>query len=432
MPTASMYSTLTLAAFALTVALCVAALAIDGAVNLNRFSMHAVYRNRLIRGFLGPARGEARTPDRFTQFDPGDNVRLADTWKSDWRRPLFPVINVALNTTVGQDTAKAERKASSFTMTPLRCGSADLLNGGAYIQTSCYGGADKETGPGDEERGVTLGTAMTISGAAVSPNMGYNSSPALAFLMTLFNVRLGAWLPNPALSTDPKHSNESGPRHGMRTLLSELTGQATDASQFVYLSDGGHFDNLGLYEMLKRRCRRIVVVDAGRDENYDYADVGHALQRALIDFRVKVNFVQSLNVGKDKLSLTGAYAEIRYSSEDPKRPETGQLIYLKPWLPPGMPTELKVFKALKPSFPHETTTDQFFAESDFESYRRLGEYLGNGLIGGCLEAAADKRRSQGQPPAADEAGGSPGSPDLGDLFSGAEHIANSPGVEQEL
>jgi hypothetical protein len=72
----------------------VVAIAIDRVVNLNRFSMHTVYRNRLVREFLGPARPAARAPDTFTQFDPNDNVRLAQTWEDNWQRPLFPVINL--------------------------------------------------------------------------------------------------------------------------------------------------------------------------------------------------------------------------------------------------------------------------------------------------------------------------------------------------
>jgi hypothetical protein len=74
-------------------------------------------------------------------------------------------------------------------------------------------------------------------------------------------------------------------------ILKELAGRSDDDSQFIYLSDGGHFDNLGLHEMLRRRCSRIVVIDAGRDENYAYADLGRTLQHALIDLRVQINFV---------------------------------------------------------------------------------------------------------------------------------------------
>jgi hypothetical protein len=380
-------------------------------VDVNRFSMHATYRNRLVRGFFGSARpGNHRRPDRYTGFDPNDDVRLFDTFENRRPKALFPVINVALNRTSGTDTAHAERQAEPFTFTPLHCGSALLGGGvGAYVRTELYAGADKETGPRDEERGISLGTAMTISGAAVSPNMGYHSSPLIAFVMTLFNVRLGAWLPNPGMRIpDPEIIRRSGPPSALPMMLQELTGRSDDDGNFIYLSDGGHFDNLGLHEMLRRRCERIVIIDAGRDEKYAYADLGRTLQHALIDLRVQVKFVQPVRVGDPRLPQHGAYAAITYA--DGETP--GELLYIKPWLPDEAPTELKAFKALKESFPHESTADQFFTESDFESYRRLGEYLTDSMLTACLDSSAAVRL-----------GGSAG---LGGVFAGAKAIASGP------
>lgn len=260
---------------------------------------------------------------------------------------------------------------------------------GAYVPTSTYAGNGRETGPGDKERGITLGSAMTISGAAVSPNMGYQSSTVGAFVMTLFNVRLGAWLPNPNVP-EPRildsfrktrtQLNRSGPRLAVSTLLNELRGRSDAEGDYIYLSDGGHFDNLGLYEMLRRRCGNILIVDAGRDEHYAYSDLGRTLQRALIDLGVGVEFSKALKVGDSVLQQRGAYAKVRYPASGPRPEATGKLIYLKPWLPTNAPSELQAFKALKGSFPHESTADQFFTESDFESYRRLGEYLFEELL----------------------------------------------------
>jgi hypothetical protein len=131
---------------------------------------------------------------------------------------------------------------------------------GAYVDTQDYGG--KEPDLNDNKTGISLDTAITISGAAASPNMGYNSAPATAFLMTLFNVRLGAWLANPAAEIQ-KTEVKAGPTSALKPLLTEALG-LTDAKRAnVYLSDGGHFDDLGIYEMIRRRCRYILVVDAG-------------------------------------------------------------------------------------------------------------------------------------------------------------------------
>ena len=163
------------------------------------------------------------------------------------RRVLFPVVNLALNLVATERLAWQERKAHSFTVTPLACGSA-VLGGwesgeppGAYVETGGYAGRERDDRfPG---KGISLATAMAISGAAASPSMGYNSSPATAFLMTLFNVRLGAWLPNPGYEPfDPNEMNRSAPTNSLRPFFTELLGNTNDAAKDIYLSDGGHFE----------------------------------------------------------------------------------------------------------------------------------------------------------------------------------------------
>ena len=160
----------------------------DYFINVNRFSLHALYRNRLIRAFLGAGRGSRRRPDGFTGFDDNDNFAIGKLWPGKpncghgWHP--FQIINIALNLASSSRLAWQQRKAMSFAVSPLFCGAADL----GYRNSEEYGN------PG---RGISLGTAMAISGAAVSPNMGYHSSPSIAFLLTLFNVRLGWWLGNP-------------------------------------------------------------------------------------------------------------------------------------------------------------------------------------------------------------------------------------------
>ena len=252
-------------------------------IDVNRFSMHGVYRNRLVRAFLGSARA-GRKADPFTDFDPDDNRRVSELKaQKNNRRVLYPVINMTFNLISGENLAWQERKASSFIITPLYSGSAVLgeqVAGyaagnkprkwtGAYVETKDYGG--KEPDLNDNKTGISLGTAMTISGAAASPSMGYNSAPATAFLMTLFNVRLGAWLANPAAKI-PKEVVKAGPTSALRPLLTEALGLTNARSDNVYLSDGGHFDNLGIYEMIRRRCRYILVVDAGADERFTFED----------------------------------------------------------------------------------------------------------------------------------------------------------------
>jgi hypothetical protein len=417
------------------VAFALLAIMVNLLVNLNRFSMHAVYRNRIIRAFLGTARAwfasrvpaselaahqNERIPNRYTGFGAQDNMRMADTFPRapDRLNKLFLVIGTTLNRTTGKDTARAARKGEPFTITPLHCGAPSLQRWqGAYVRTKYYAGGDKETGTRDKENGITLGTAMAISGAAVSPNMGYNSSPFTAFLMTLFNLRLGAWLPNPAAREravaameNPKKAEDrekkkeffkrAGPRWAILTLLWELTGQANDAGDYIYLSDGGHFDNLGLYEMLRRRCGYIVVVDAGADKEFKYFDLGHTLEMASIDLGVKISFSTNLVCGKEPVSPAAAYATITYPPDALAGlpGATGQLIYIKPFLPDEAPIELRSYQKIKEDFPHEPTEDQFFTESDFESYRRLGELVANTML---TKLLADLPAQDGPVPLAD-------------------------------
>jgi predicted acylesterase/phospholipase RssA len=390
-------------------------------INVNRFSLHGVYRNRLTRAFLGAARAGTpdNTRDRFTGFDPTDNVRLHQLrGTSDKGRILFPVINATMNLTRNDNLAWQERMASSFVMTPIACGSDSLrlkitVQGttreadrpGAYISSKVYGGSEPDLGGTDH--GISLGTAMTISGAAASPSMGYNSTPTTAFLMTLFNVRLGAWLANPALNS-PKDYERAGPNDALRPLYSEMFSQTHADGRDVYLSDGGHFENLGLYEMVRRRCRFILVVDAGADERCLFEDLGNVVRKVAIDLNTDISFakmdIASRADAKDLVSFAIGrihYPEAKEKDEvqvegreqkaaDPKvaventqaRPEedAGWLIYLKPsYFKNSVPLDVQAYAEANSMFPHEPTFDQWFSESQFESYRRLGFYLASTL-----------------------------------------------------
>ena len=357
-------------------------------INVNRFSMHGVYRNRLTRAFLGAAR-TTRAPEPFTGFDPNDNPRMTELLPGQGTRKLFHVINIALNLTSSSRTAWNQRKAAAFTVTPLACGSPMLSPPGSdvatpvgcYVPTGSYGGEEHETGRRDEPTGMSLATAMTISGAALSPNWGYHSSPITAFLMTLFNVRLGAWLPNPAVVTDERELIRGYPTQGLRAMLHDLLGTTTDAMRAIYLSDGGHFDNLGLYEMLRRRCRLILAIDAGEDPECTFSDLGDSLRKTAIDQQIDVTFSGLVKIrGRDGLSpdtVDFALATIVY----PEGGTPGRLIYLKPCFLSDIPADVRAYGAAHSKFPHESTLEQWFTESQFESYRHLGEHEMSRLIG---------------------------------------------------
>lgn len=244
--------------------------------------------------------------------------------------------------------------------------------GGAYVRTDEFGGSESDLGlPG---QGISLATAMTISGAAVSPSRGYNTSPATAFLMAMFNLRLGAWLPNPA-HCELINVLRSGPRYALAPLLWELLGLTNADGKDIYLTDGGHFENLGLYEMVRRRCRFIVVSDAGCDPDCTFEDLGNAVRKIFIDQRIRIEFANGIGIIGRKLkqptTISHAIGRIHY----PELSEPGWLLYIKPSYLDTAPVDVRAYGTANDTFPHETTTDQWFGELQFESYRRLGEFI---------------------------------------------------------
>lgn len=353
-------------------------------ININLYSLHGLYRNRLVRAFLGASRSEdARkiTKNRFTDFDPADSPRLYQLWahgvvplRNNWR-PLH-VLNVALNLVSSKNLAWQERMAAPFTFSPLHAGSgSSAYPNGAFRRTYPTIG-NEETYAGGDRVGLTLGTAMAISGAAVSPNMGYNSSPGVSFLMALFNVRLGWWLSNPMFD----HYWARSPTFALRPFFMEMFGLTSENERWVYLSDGGHFENLGLYEMVRRRCRLIVVSDAGCDPKYDFDDLGNALRKIWIDLGVRIDFT-----GLDQLKKRfkrrptpaqeqpyWAVGHIRYGDADQRESADGLILYIKAGLHGTECMDVLSYATTHKEFPHESTANQFFTESQFESYRALG------------------------------------------------------------
>ncbi len=325
-------------------------------INVNRFSLHAVYRNRLIRAFLGSARARGnpeRSPDAFTGFDAADNLPMAKLPKE---KP-FHLINITLNTLATKNLAWQERKAEAFSMTPRAVGNPNV----GYRPAASYG---------NRKDGISIGTAMAISGAAVSPNMGYHSSPVIGFLLMLFNIRLGWWLGNPKRAT----YKAEGPTFSAVPLAEELAGQTTDTSRWIYLSDGGHFENLGLYEMVRRRCRRIVVSDAGCDPKCAFEDLANAARKIYIDLGVSIDFETmdlSARQTPPKIAAYCALGRITY----PGSVDEGWILYIKPGYHGNEPIHIQGYANAHATFPHQSTADQFFTESQFEAYRGLGAHI---------------------------------------------------------
>ena len=255
-----------------------------------------------------------------------------------------------------------ETQAQSFTFTPLHVGNHDL----GYRHAPEFG-----SDGGGKGTGISLGMALAISGAAASPAMGMYSTKSRAFLLTLANARLGLWFGNPQ---DEATWQSSEPPLGVGPVLRELLGLTTDHNPYVYLSDGGHYENLGLWEMVSRRCRFIVVSDAGADPQYTFDDLANAVRRIRLDLGIPILFdpIDVTRQGQNDGNPHAAIGRIRYAVVDGDGVHDGIILYLKATLSGDEPVDVRNFATDDPLFPHDSTANQFFDEARFESYRTLG------------------------------------------------------------
>lgn len=355
---------------AILIALCIMLLRVD----INLFSLNTFYRNRLVRCYLGAARflpGE-RSPHSFTGFDADDDLCLGELGDTAHRRtnpaPPAPVhiVNCALNLGGSSDLSLHTRHCAAFSLTPYAVGSN-------YLSHEAQGAGHTEGYQpfgeyGEAENRPTLGQAMSVSGAAASPNMGYHTSTVVAFMLTVFNVRLGWWFPNTRKATS---SVASSPGFGLRYLIMELFGIADEKSDYVMISDGGHFENLAAYELIRRQCSVIVISDAEADPDLKFEGLGALIRMCEVDFGAVITLdVAAIRQGARSTWSTLPYAigQVDYG----KSGKSGVIIYLKASMTGHEDSAVLQYKASHPTFPHESTANQFYGEDQFESYRRLG------------------------------------------------------------
>ncbi|GJH27447.1 patatin-like phospholipase family protein [Caballeronia novacaledonica] len=400
-------------------------------VDVNLFSLHNFYRNRLTRCYLGASRcgdgNRKREPDPFTGFDPADDIpldRLAACKPEPEKgggataqcappqgdegayvqRP-YHLLNTSVNLTEGESLAWQQRKAGSFFFSPLYCGFglpqayvSRQEGAGKFVRTADYMRTGSRSGsvraPSRKsgtlrDVGPMLGGAVAISGAAASPNWGFHTDPGVAFLLTLFNVRLGRWCPNPVRET-PEGPVPPSPAFSGKLYLNELFGHADAKSDYLYLSDGGHFDNLGLYELVRRRTELIVVCDCGEDAPLHFDDLADTIRKCSADFGVDividVDPLRHLEKGskrpppQSKAYVVDGIIKYPASSTDPTvNAFCGTLILVKPTLTKDVistASDLVNYALTNDTFPQQTTLDQWFDEAQFESYRKLGYLIG--------------------------------------------------------
>jgi hypothetical protein len=327
--------------------------------NPNEVGLHGFYRSRLVRAFTGACDADSRG---FTEECPADDLSLDDV-RFPEDGPRVHLICCAAN---DLDSAAAMRNLNRGAV------SATLSNvgfsvGDRFAPWTKYGSERKQV--------PTLGSAMTASGAAFNTLLGWRSvrfGPAVTFLMAALNLRLGLWLRHPHLPP------EAGAERAWHRLpgfpfLKEMFSSVGSSDPLVHLSDGGHFENLAVYELIRRHCRVIVVSDCGQDGAGEFEDLGRLCRQVRTDFGVDIRIdVSPLRPGQDGRSRQHMVAgDIHYPDGD-----SGVLLYFKPVLVGSESADVFHYRTQNADFPHESTADQFYDEAQWEAYRRLGEHAG--------------------------------------------------------
>ncbi|MEZ5728222.1 MAG: hypothetical protein R3E48_09635 [Burkholderiaceae bacterium] len=226
---------------------------------------------------------------------------------------------------------------------------------------------------------MSLATAMATSGAALSSRSGRLDNRLLAFVKTIFNLRLGWWLGNPR---DPESRAAAAPKFSMIAFCSELFGTSLRTRDWINLSDGGHFENLAVFELLQRGCSQIVCIDAGADPARDFSDLANLVRTARAELNVDIVLDSPWRIGPPSLGPDGRHCAV-FRIDYPNG-RHGRLLYIKTAIYDGgaiAPVDAVSYYREHPAFPHESTVDQFFTAAQFESYRRLGEETVRALSG---------------------------------------------------
>jgi hypothetical protein len=332
-------------------------------INVNQSSLHGFYRDRLSKLYLIDRDLASESKVRHN-----DDIKLSELNNPGTSVP-YHIVNSTLNLQGDTQESQRGRDSDFFFFSKLYCGGSHT----GYCDTKAME---------DKDAHLNLGTAMAISAAAAAPNMGATTIKSLIFILTLLNLRLGYWIPNPSFVTRDKRISKPWGRF----LWREAVGKMTATASLVNVSDGGHLENLALYEMLRRRCKTIVCIDGEADPHHTFNGLVTLIRIARIDLGVEID------INLDELRLKGnmcekhfAVGKINYADGE----EPGTLIYVKSsYIKENEENPfLRKYRADHSSFPHESTADQFFDERQFEAYRALGESVGRDLV----KAIADKR-----------------------------------------
>ena len=355
-------------------------------VNANHVSIHRYYRDRLMETYMPDlnADGEPQPP-------PAHGANRSPLHEMCRRTGPFHLINTNVVLVDSEQPRLRGRGGMSFVLSPLYFG-GDATGWRAAAEYEDYG--------------LDLATAMAISGAAVNPSTGVGGrgvtrNRLLSAVMSLLNLSLVYWAPNPrrpgAVRRTPNHYIPGLSEFPIPVVQRGLN----EKRSFLRLTDGGHFENLGVYELVRRGCRLIIVSDAGQDADFAFADLGTAIERVRVDFGVRIEFEQSelqqLVVTRDEEREVETFANrgyavgrIRYThrletdathdNQANRRELEGTIILIKTTLTDRAAVDVMAYHRSHIEFPDQSTSDQFFSERQFEAYRELGFQLTDDMV----------------------------------------------------
>lgn len=223
---------------------------------------------------------------------------------------------------------------------------------------------------------ATLPTAMALSGAAIAPSMGRMTRSPYRMLMALANLRLGVWIPNPR-RLEKFEKSLLQPKPGPQYFVREMFGRNHLDAPFIYVTDGGHYDNLGLVELLRRKCKTIWCIDASGDQEDTFDTFGEALMTADSELNVKIDVDPTTMAPTTPRSANSPwYVPIPYSKGKITYPDGGEgtIVIVKAGVPKDAPWSVRAYASDHPKFPCDPTLDQLYDSDRFDAYRELGRF----------------------------------------------------------
>jgi predicted acylesterase/phospholipase RssA len=333
---------------------------------LNTFSMQVIYRRGLEKAYILRETSEKeREKTGKTVIPRPEELKLTELKKEGENPPDMPyhLIVSTINTSGDKQLERLGRRSDGMVLAHLHSGSS--ITG--------Y----ERTGDSSAFQDISLGKAMTISGAAISPNMGRLTTTSNAILMALLNIRIGTWIEHPKPKDDL--SGKYRPRRPLVWFwLKEMFGMASADDRYIYLSDGGHFDNSAIYELFKRRCKYILAIDASSN----IGNLATVCRLARIDFGVQVYMDLDPFRPDPKSGLSKqpyVVARIKYPPVEGDGETEGVLIWLSTTMIKKQKPDVSRYRETDSDFPFHSTIDQFFDQSQFEAYRQLG-YTAAGVM----------------------------------------------------